>query len=52
MASEHQIPEKDIDWDELRAAWGIAEPSSDLSTALDDKPLLSIRTLCAGSRDT
>jgi homoserine kinase type II len=28
MASEHQIPGKDIDWDELRATWGIAEPSS------------------------
>lgn len=28
MASEGQNPGKDIDWDELRAAWGIAEPSS------------------------
>jgi homoserine kinase type II len=30
MASEHQIPEKDIDWDGLRAAWEITEPSSRL----------------------
>ena len=28
MASEHQIPAKEVDWDGLRAAWEITEPSS------------------------